>query len=69
MPAKLEKYVKGSLEISQLVTLVYPIKKDAPSLGFKRDEALICECHCRERLGILFSTVISLIIVDLCVAL
>ena len=33
LPAKLEEYVKGSLGISQLVTLVFLINEDASSLG------------------------------------
>jgi len=31
--AKLGEYVEGNLMISQLVTLVFPIKRDASSLG------------------------------------
>jgi len=50
MPSKLEEHVKGSLKNSQLVILVYPVKWGALSFRFKGNEALICECHCTERL-------------------
>ena len=48
--ARLVEHVKSSLGISQLVTLVYPIKGDVSSSGLTCDEALICQCHCTERL-------------------